>query len=80
MTMNRSPIKDIEVKYLLNHTLADDINSHEDYTTCISRSCYCDSYTGFKAEELYEYNSIIFSIKEEWYNDNNRSNKRSFEI
>lgn len=80
MTMNRSPIKDIEVKYLLNHTLADDINSHEDYTRCISRSCYYDSYTGFKAEELYEYNSIIFSIKEEWYNDNNRSNKRSFEI
>lgn len=80
MTMKSSPSKDIEVKHLLNHTLTDDINSHEIYAKCINQSCYYDSYTVFKVEELYEYNSIIFLIKEEWYNDNNRGNKRSFEI
>ena len=65
MTMNRSPIKDTSVKHLLNNALTDDINSHEIYMKCINRSCYYDSCTVFNDEELYEYNSIIFSIKEE---------------
>ena len=80
MTMKYSQIKDIEVKHPLNHVLTDNINSHEVYTKCINRSYDYDSYTVFKVEELYEQNSIIFSVKEECYNDNNRSNKRSFEI
>ena len=51
--MERSPIKDIEIKYLLKNALTDDINSREVYMKGIDNSYY-EGYTTFKAEELWE--------------------------
>lgn len=50
--MERSPIKDIEIKYFLKKVLTDDINSREVYIKGIDQSYYYEGYTTFKAEEL----------------------------
>ena len=50
--IERSPIKDIEIKHLLNNALTDDINSREVYMKGIDHSYYYEGYTTFKAEEL----------------------------
>lgn len=52
LAMERSPIKDIEIKYLLKNALTDDINSREVYMKGIDHSYYYEGYTTFKAEEL----------------------------
>lgn len=52
LAMERSPIKDIEIKYLLKNALTDDINSREVYMKGIDNSYYYEGYTTFKAEEL----------------------------
>lgn len=52
MTMNRSPIKDTDVKQLLSNALTDDINSRDAYMKSIDYRYYCERYTSFKAEEL----------------------------
>lgn len=52
LAMERSPIKDIEIKYLLKNALTDDINSREVYIKCIDQSYYYEGYTTFKTEEL----------------------------
>ena len=52
LAMERSPIKDIEIKYLLKNALTDDINSREGYIKGIDHSYYYEGYTTFKAEEL----------------------------
>ena len=52
LAMERSPIKDIEIKYLLKNALTDDINSREVYMKCIDHSYYYEGYTTFKTEEL----------------------------
>ena len=52
LAMERSPIKDIEIKYLLKNALTDDINSHEIYMKGIDYSYYYEDYTTFKTEEL----------------------------
>ena len=52
LAMERSPIKDIEIKYLLKNALTDDINSREIYMKGIDHSYYYEGYTIFKAEEL----------------------------
>ncbi len=52
LAMERSPIKDIEIKYLLKTSLTDEINSHEVYMKGIDHSYYYEGYTTFKAEEL----------------------------
>lgn len=52
LAMERSPIKDIEIKYLLNTSLTDEINSREVYMKGIDHSYYYEGYTTFKAEEL----------------------------
>lgn len=51
MTMKYSLIKDIEVKYLLNHALTDDINSREIYIKSIEH-IYYKGYTTFKTKKL----------------------------
>ena len=52
LAMERSPIKDIEIKYLLKTALTDEINSREIYMKGIDHSYYYEGYTTFKAEEL----------------------------
>ena len=52
LAMERSPIKDIEIKYLLKNALTDEINSREMYMKGIDHSYYYEGYTTFKTEEL----------------------------
>ena len=52
IAMERSPIRDIEIKYILKAALADDINSREVYMKGIDQSYYYEGYTAFKMEEL----------------------------
>ena len=52
LAMERSPVKDIEIKHLLKNALTDDINSREIYMKGIDNSYYYEGYAEFKAEEL----------------------------
>lgn len=52
LAMERSPIKDIEIKHVLKEALTDEINSHEVYMKGIDNSYYYEGYTIFKTEEL----------------------------
>ncbi len=52
LAMERSPIKDVEIKVLLKGALTDEINSCEVYMKGIDHSYYYEGYTTFKAEEL----------------------------
>lgn len=52
LAMERSPIKDLEIKVLLKGALIDEINSREVYMKGIDQSYYYEGYTTFKAEEL----------------------------
>lgn len=52
LAMERSPIKDIEIKHLLKNALTDDIDSREVYMKGIDHSYYYEGYTTFKTEEL----------------------------
>lgn len=52
LAMERSPIKDIEIKHLLKNALTDNINSREVYMKGIDHSYYYEGYVAFKAEEL----------------------------
>ena len=50
--MERSPIRDIEIKHILKLALTDDINSREVYIKGIDHSYYYEGYVIFKTEEL----------------------------
>lgn len=52
LAMERSPIKDIEIKYLLKNALTDKINSREVYMKGIDHSYYYEGYMTYKTEEL----------------------------
>ena len=52
LAMERSPIKDVEIKVLLKDALTSDVNSREIFMKGIDRSYYYEGYTTFKAEEL----------------------------
>ena len=52
LAMERSPIKNLEIKYLLKAALTDEINSREVYMKGIDHSYYYEGYNAFKAEEL----------------------------
>lgn len=52
LAMERSPIRDIEIKYLLKNALSDEIDSREMYMKGIDHSYYYEGYTAFKADEL----------------------------
>ena len=52
MAMERSPIKDIEIKYILNVALTDQINDREIYMKGIDHSYYYEGYVTYKTEEL----------------------------
>lgn len=52
LAMERSPIKDVEIKVLLKAALSGEINSREVYLSGIDQSYYYEGYTTFKAEDL----------------------------
>ena len=52
LAMERSPIKDIEIKHILKQALTDDINSRELYMKGIDTSYYYEGYTVYKTDEL----------------------------
>ena len=52
LAMERSPIKDVEIKVLLQSALTDDINNRYIYMKGIDHSYYYEGYTAFKTENL----------------------------
>jgi len=52
MAMERSPIKDIEIKFLLQQALTDKINDREIYMKGIDASYHYEGYTLYKTEEF----------------------------
>lgn len=52
LAMERSPIKDTEIKVVLKSALTSDINNRELYMKGIDHSYYYEGYTTFKTEEL----------------------------
>lgn len=52
LAMERSPVKDIEIKHVLRNALTDKINDRMVYMKGIDHSYYYEGYIMFKAEEL----------------------------
>lgn len=50
--MERSPIRDIEIKYVLKQALTDKIHDRETYVKGIDHSYYYEGYMIYKSEEL----------------------------
>lgn len=52
LAMERSPIRDIEIKYILKQALTDKVNDREVYMKGIYHSYYYEGYVIYKAENL----------------------------
>lgn len=52
LAMERSQIKDIEIKHILKNALTDKVDDREVYMKGIDHSYYYEGYTTFKTEEL----------------------------
>ena len=52
LAMERSPIRDIEIKYLLKAALTDKKDDREVYMKGIDHSYYYEGYTTYKTENL----------------------------
>ena len=52
LAMERSPIKDVEIKVLLKAALTDEITSREVYLSGINQSYYYESLSAFRAGDL----------------------------
>lgn len=52
LAMERSPVRDIEIKHILKKALTDKINDREIYMKGIDHSYYYEGYTIYKTEEL----------------------------
>lgn len=52
MAIERSPIKDIEIKHILRNALTDKINDREMYMKGIDHSYYYEGYNIYRIEEL----------------------------
>lgn len=52
LAMERSPIRDIEIKHLLRNALTDDVDSREVYMKGLDHSYYYEGYTTFRAEDI----------------------------
>lgn len=52
LAMERSHIKDIEIKYVLKQALTDKVNDRDVYMKGIDHSYYYEGYVIYKAEEL----------------------------
>lgn len=54
LAMERSPIKDIEIKYILKNALTDKINDRDVYMKGIDNSYYYEGYITYKMGEISE--------------------------
>lgn len=52
LAMERSPIKDVEIKVLLKGALTDKINDREVYMKGIDASYYYEGYNTYRSEDL----------------------------
>ena len=52
LAMERSPIKDVEIKVLLKEALTDDINSREVFMVGIDHSYYYEGYNTYSIKDL----------------------------
>lgn len=52
LAIERSPIKDVEIKVLLKNALTNEINNRENFMKGIDHSYYYEGYNNFKTEEL----------------------------
>lgn len=52
LAMERSPVRDIEIKHILKNALTSDVNSREVYMKGIDHIYYYEGYDAFKTEEL----------------------------
>ena len=52
LAMERSPIKDVEIKVLLKNALADKVDSIEVYMNSIDQSYYYEGFNAFKTKDL----------------------------
>lgn len=52
LAMERSPIRDTEIKVVLKSALTDKVNDREIYMKGIDHSYYYEGYTSFKTDEL----------------------------
>ncbi len=52
LAMERSPVKDIEIKHILKNALTDKINDREVFMKGIDYSYYYEDYATFKTEDL----------------------------
>ncbi len=52
LAMERSPIRDTEIKHILRKALTDNVNSREVFMKGIDHSYYYEGYTTYKAAEL----------------------------
>jgi len=52
LAMERSPIKDIEIKFLLKNAFTDNVNDREIYMKGIDHSYYYEGYYVYKTQEL----------------------------
>lgn len=50
--MQRSPVKDLEIKHLLKHALTDQIDDRALFMKGIDVSYFYEGYSQFKTEEL----------------------------
>lgn len=52
LAMERSPIKDIEIKHILKNALTDKVNDRQVFMKGIDTSYHYEGYTSFKTEDL----------------------------
>ncbi|MBO5287397.1 MAG: Fic family protein [Clostridia bacterium] len=52
LAMERSPIRDIEIKYLLKNALTDSINNRQIYMKGIDHSYFYEGYKSYRTEDL----------------------------
>lgn len=53
LAMERSPVRDIEIKHILRSALTDKINDRDIYMEGIDTSYHYEGYISFKTEDLY---------------------------
>ena len=52
LAMERSPVRDIEIKHVLRAALTDQVDSREMFMNGIDHSYYYEGYTAFQTEKL----------------------------
>ena len=62
LAMERSPIKDIEIKYVLKNALTNEINNRELYMKGIDHSYYYEGYNTFATGDLWFFKVLILFL------------------